>query len=294
MICKITSTTVVKRFSSDLYITVFYPISTFTLATYTANPSYCRSYTESNKLQVSTNPVTTWTDIDSSSWLQMVDTTTFTLYTNSYAKAGTTAQIRQVLTYPFTTLETYTTAIVHFLDPCWQTAFVTQTLTGVYALIGAGAKASTTMPKLEDTINNQYGSDPADSICGDQGVSTLKEGTTTPSYLTLIVQGDGTNVLYISTNNASLAGSHTVNVKISLTKYSNITATAPITVDLFTLVPTANLTNYTYKVNSNPLTFRVPLSYLSPYGSASFTFDHRAQIPGGAPLPSHIQWKEAG
>ena len=72
-----------------------------------------------NKFQVSTNPVTTWTDIDSSSWLQMVDTTTFTLYTNSYAKAGTTAQIRQVLTYPFTTLETYTTAIVNFLDPCW-------------------------------------------------------------------------------------------------------------------------------------------------------------------------------
>jgi hypothetical protein len=100
--------------------------------------------------------------------------------------------------------------------------------------------------------------------------------------------------LYISTNNASLAGSHTVSVKISLTKYSNITATVPLTVDLFTLVPTVNLTNYTYKVNSNPLTFRVPLSYLSPYGSASFTFDHRAQIPGGAPLPSYIEWKEAG
>ena len=119
MICKITSTTVIQKFSSNLYITVFYPISTFTLATYTANPSYCRSYTASNKFQISTNPVTTWTDIDSSSWLQMVDTTTFTLYTNSYAKAGTTAQIRQVLTYPFTTLETYTTAIVNFLDPCW-------------------------------------------------------------------------------------------------------------------------------------------------------------------------------
>jgi hypothetical protein len=71
------------------------------------------------------------------------------------------------------------------IDPCSSTTFVVQTFTQVSALVSAtGDAVTTTLIKLNDQANTDYGTDPLNSICGAQTITVVADelNDSNPAY----------------------------------------------------------------------------------------------------------------
>jgi hypothetical protein len=104
-----------------------------------------------------------------------------------------------------------TTWVYTFVDPCKTTSFVTQTLSNVDYNIGA-VGLIVTLPSLSDTVSTTYGS----AVCYTQSLVATSGGLALP-YATL-----SGNLLTVQTNNVAYAGTKTIDVLYSLTRYPTI------------------------------------------------------------------------
>jgi hypothetical protein len=288
IICQVLSTT--GSGITTLTYTIFSGALTTSHTTYTQSP-LC-NFTPVVEITWSTDNSAFSAVSALTAWTLLYDQSGYTITTSDYSLHNQPYYIKQKTTYNGAHYDEYSFHVV-FYDPCWGTAFIDQTVPDVVNFITVDSAnvvpgVVTALPKLTDSTNEQFGTDPLNSICDTQTAQAYDTGVTA-QYVS--VSEDSTEFTVASAT-ATDKGEHQVDWTYRLTRYTNITTTVSSKVTLFLLEdPNPEIEEQEYTVGTGAMSFSVMFFTLDP-SSADITIVHTLEQSDGSAVPSFITLEE--
>ena len=179
----------------------------------------------------------------------------------------------------------------------YDTAAPTDWVSKVTYLVGATAQ-TVTLPFIDDTINEGFGTSTSTSICGNTSITTYEfyygyYYYYVLDYLTAVTSAGQTVITIFITKN-DYVGDRTLYVKYYLTSYPSISRTLTINVRICQLNAPSTTTQY-YTIYKTALVYSVSYFWITPTSAKSeFTITYATTLSNGSAAPSWLTLTDSG